>query len=244
MFLSKIFSYVKYIVKYILYSCGVLFITLVVLSFTDIPFNAYFWLGTHNSTLKKKPDYIVLLGAGGMPSPESFMRIFYATEFARQYPKSHIVLAMPSPDSVLTKGSAVGKMYDELIFRGVDSCRIIIESEGINTYEQVRNTVSLLDGALDTVSLCVVTSPEHMYRSVMAFNKHGIEYVGGRPAFERVEDEEVFLRRTKLKSKNTEQDKEIMNLSLRYNMWNYMKYEILIIREFCAIAYYKINGWI
>jgi hypothetical protein len=34
------------------------------------------------------------------------------------------------------------------------------------------------------------------------------------------------------------------NMGLRYNYWNYLKLEITCLREFAALCYYKVNGWI
>ena len=40
------------------------------------------------------------------------------------------------------------------------------------------------------------------------------------------------------------QEKQLRSLNIRYNMWSYLKYEITVMREWCAIAYYWIRGWI
>jgi hypothetical protein len=31
---------------------------------------------------------------------------------------------------------------------------------------------------------------------------------------------------------------------LRYNMWSYLHLELFVFREYCAIGYYKLKGWI
>ena len=34
------------------------------------------------------------------------------------------------------------------------------------------------------------------------------------------------------------------SMNMRYQLWNHMKYEILIVRELVALGYYKLRGWI
>ncbi|MCF8388398.1 MAG: hypothetical protein K9G47_10990, partial [Bacteroidales bacterium] len=89
--------------------------------------------------------------------------------------------------------------------------------------------------------LMIITSPEHMYRSVLTFRKMGFKEVGGVPSFEDALDEELLFDKEERKKKIKSLDR---NVSLRYNMWNYLKYEISIIRESIAIAYYWVRGWI
>ena len=43
---------------------------------------------------------------------------------------------------------------------------------------------------------------------------------------------------------DAELDALIMDINLRYRFWTHLKYEILIIREFSALTYYKLSGWI
>mgnify|MGYP006090763245 FL=1 len=62
--------------------------------------------------------------------------------------------------------------------------------------------------------------------------------VGGSPSFEKPSDEE------RLKDKTDKEDTKVRNLALRYNMWSYMQYEIIVLREYTAIAYYWMKGWI
>jgi uncharacterized SAM-binding protein YcdF (DUF218 family) len=93
--------------------------------------------------------------------------------------------------------------------------------------------------ALDTLVIRIVTSPEHMLRSVKVFRKNGFRYVGGQPTFEKDIREEMLRKKSQ-----TGDIRQAPAVSLRYNMWNYLKYEITVLREYCAIAYYKLRGWI
>jgi hypothetical protein len=80
-----------------------------------------------------------------------------------------------------------------------------------------------------------------MYRAVRVFRKAGFVNVGGMPSFEKSIEEEILLKKHK-NQKIT--DIESQQLNLRYNVWNYMKYEITVLREYTALAYYKFRGWI
>ena len=218
---------------------GSITLVAVLFSFTDYPFWAYHWLGTHNSGLDLAPDVVVIMGGGGMPGTEGLMRCYYAAETARQFPNSSILIAIPA-DSVRKKDSPELLMAAELILRGIDSSRIRFERNGFNTRTQALNIYKLLgEDAADSLALRIVTSPEHMFRSVAVFRKVGFSKVGGAPSFEEDIREALLVKKTKGSEK-----KELHGLSLRYNMWNYLKYEITVLREYCAILYYKFRGWI
>lgn len=212
---------------------GVLLIT-VLLSFTDIPYWQYYWLGTHHCELEKEPDYIVLMGGGGMPSPDGLIRTYYAAGAWHRAPKSKVIIAIPS-DTAQKEFSPELLMAKEIVMRGVDSTKIVFESSGYNTVSQAEAIFSYFDEvAIDTISLRLVTTPEHMFRSVKVFKKVGFKHVGGIPAFES------GLSEKKLKKKV---DNSSVWLNFRYNVWSYMQYEIIVVREYCAIGYYKLRGW-
>ena len=88
----------------------------------------------------------------------------------------------------------------------------------------------------------VVTSPEHLRRTVKCFNKAGFQHVRGMAAYEGVVDFDLSLKHQKLKGK--ESIPSIENTNLRYTFWNYMKLEIDTYREYFALLYYRIKGWI
>jgi uncharacterized SAM-binding protein YcdF (DUF218 family) len=207
-----------------------------VLSFTDLPYYAYHWLGTSNSKIVSNPDLIVILGGGGMPSPDGLVRTYYGAEMANAYPLSHIVIALPldEEDSLYQ----LDLMAGELRLKGIDSMRISFEPYGFNTHSQAENLSRRYKNDLEGINLLIVTTPEHMYRAVKSFKKAGFVHVSGCPTFENPVDAE------KVKDKQKTKDVRVKSLTLRYNMWSYMNYELLVIREYCAIVYYKLKGWI
>lgn len=234
--LRKTLLHIIRIIKWIFTIAGAIAFLMLILSFTDLPYYAYHSLGTSNSKLSVDPEVIVILGGSGMPSPDGLIRTYYAAEMANIFEQADIIIAYP-----YNQGDSLYQlelMAKELIIRGVDSVRIRFEPLGFNTYSQAVHIASFYEHSITKPALLLVTSPEHMYRSVRTFKKAGFNHVGGMPAFEKPIDEE------KLKDTGTKEDVRIRNLSVRYNMWSYLNYELLVLREYFAIAYYRLKGWI
>lgn len=221
--------------RWMFYVLGIFFFLLFVLSFTDIPYYAYHRLSMPGEKLSRKPDVIVVLGGSGMPSPDGLMRTYYAADAAYHHQTASVIIALPSNEG----GSLyqLQLMAQELIMRGVDSSRIRFEPEGFNTHSQAVNIAERFKTELKNTSLLMVTSPEHMYRAVHTFRKAGFISVAGLAAFEHPPDE------GKIKDRDLSDDTRVKSLNLRYNMWSYLHYEILVLREYSAILYYKLKGW-
>ena len=216
------------------YLFGVIAFVMLILSFTDLPYYAYHNLATSIPELNGDPGLIVIPGGAGMPSPDGLIRTYYGAEAAMQFPKAEIIIALPyneGSDSLYQ----LDLMAKELILKGVDSAKIMYEPLGFNTHSQAVNIGKMNDVDKKSMSVLIVTTPEHMYRTVRTFQKAGFANVGGIPAFEKPVDE-----------KKLENEKEMkdVNLSFRYNMWSYLNYELLVLREYTAIVYYKLRGWI
>ncbi|HSO89083.1 MAG TPA: hypothetical protein VLQ91_21200, partial [Draconibacterium sp.] len=61
------------IVRNLLTGIGIFFLGCIILALTEQPFWGYHWLGTSKSELSWKPDIIVVLGGGGMPSESNLI---------------------------------------------------------------------------------------------------------------------------------------------------------------------------
>lgn len=219
---------------------GGIFIVAIILSFTDYPYWAYFWLGTHDAQLNVDPNVIVVLGGSGMPSSDGLMRTYVAAKVAHTYPDADIIIALPS-DTAKHEKSPELLMAHELILRGIDSSRISYETKGNNTHSQAVNIHNMFGRKrADTICMSIVTSPENIYRSVRTFRKQGFCFVGGMAAFNEAIPEKLLIKKPKNKA---QMENEIKQLNLRYNMWSYLKYEVTVLREYTAIVYYKIRGW-
>lgn len=218
---------------------GIFFSICVLLALTEQPFWGYHWLGTSKSELKWEPQFIVLLGGGGMPSESALMRSWYVEKAAKSFPNAAIIIAMPGElkDSLSTPQL----MKKELEIRGINSEHILFEFKGTNTRAQALNCQGLVKMQSP---ILLVTSPEHMRRSVLCFRKAGFEKVNALPAFENAVEADLSFDDDELGGKKTIVPDVGQNINIRYQLWNHLKYEILIAREMVALSYYKIRGWI
>ncbi len=220
------------------FGIGLIALVFVVLSFTDYPYYAYHWLGTANAKITQKPDYIVVMGAGGMPSAKGVLRCYFAGKAAEMYPDARLIVTLPA-DSAGFAQSAHQLMIDELVARGIDSNRILSEYKGSNTYTQAREIRQMITEP--SPSLILITSPDHMYRSVLTFKKQGFDKTSGLATFEHALDQELLFEKDE---SGMVTDKSSQMLGLRYNFWGYLTYQIIVLREYLAIAYYKVRGYI
>lgn len=221
---------------------GILFLALLILSFTSLPFWGYYWLGTSKSKITEKPDYIVLLGGGGMPSESNLMRAFFVFRAATESPESRIILSIPG--NLNDSKSTARLVAAELIHKGIDSSRIFYEEYGTNTRSQALRLQQVNSEKLTAKAILLVTSPEHMRRAVLTFRKVGFTRVSALPAFENALEANLSFKDDELGGNKIPIPDIGENISVRYQFWNHLKYEILIARELAALGYYKLRGWI
>lgn len=114
-------------------------------------------------------DYIVVLGAhlrGSTPSNALLWRIDAAEEY---------LAANPDTRAVLSGGQGHGEdiseaecMYNVLIARGVAPERLILEAESTDTYENIRNSLALMEA---DASFGIVTNNFHVFRATKLAEK-------------------------------------------------------------------------
>lgn len=209
------------------------------LALTSQPYWWYHWLGTSKSEMKEKPSTIILLGGGGMPSQSALMRSWYVEKASKSFPDATIIIAMPGEleDSLSTPLL----MKKELVLRGVNTEQISFENEGPNTRAQALNCQGLVKMQSP---ILLITSPENMRRSVLCFQKVGFEKVNALPAFENAAEADLTFKDDELGGNKLLVPNVGNNINMRYQIWNHLKYEILIAREMVALTYYKLRGWI
>lgn len=235
-----IYYYIIVPFRYLLLALGVFFLSVLIFSLTSWPF----WILHHWGFAYKpqcpQPEVIVLLGAAGMPGEGNLMRCYFTAEVANQYPEVPVVIALPG-DTADTSG-ALCLMRKELVTKGVSSSRIGFEYIGTNTRWQALN---VRDRSLADTSACLalVTSPDHMRRSILTFRKAGFSHIYPVTAAEGYIRADLTFTRRETGGKSLIPDVG-SNIGLRYRLWTHLKYSILIVRELLALGYYKINGWI
>ncbi|MEZ4722843.1 MAG: YdcF family protein, partial [Flavobacteriales bacterium] len=190
-----------------------------------------------NQPLPDAPDVIVILGGAGMPSADGLQRTHFGAIASNAYPNAEVVIALPAGTDSVNPYEQLKLMAKELVTKGVDPNNIKFESKGFNTHSQAAILYANYHNDWNPAIL-VVTSPEHMFRAVKSFEKVGFTSVGGLPTFE------VPVDGRKLKGQLELDKVEMENITLRYNMWSYLQYEIRVLREYMAITYYWLLGWI
>ncbi len=235
------FHYVKLVIRPVLITFGILSILLIIFALTSGPFWLYYRLGTGNIGFTFSPDCLVLLGGSGMPSESNLIRSYYAAAMAGEFPGRPLIIALPGDTT--DSSSAIIRLSDEMVLRGISSGRIIYEPEGLNTRAQALNIYQLMSDSAKNSKIVLITSPEHMRRSILCFRKAGFENVGGFPAFEYANEADMTAFKDDLGGNRFVPDVK-QSISLRYRLWTHLKYEVIIIREYLALAYYKLKGWV
>ena len=198
----------------------------------------YYDLSVSDQKLESEPKYIVVMSGNGIPSESGLMRTYYASEVAKTHVNAQVIVTMPGDTSDTT--SACYLMKKELIIRGVENSRISFENVGTNTRSQAQKVKKMIKGNPSTV---VITSPEHIYRSLASFNKIGLTKVTGHAAFEKPVEASFLFEDNELGGNNIVPNIG-NNTQIRYQFWSHLKYQIIVYREYTAIAFYKLKGWI
>ena len=226
------------IIKGMFLTFGVIFFIMLVLALTPAPFYMHYALGNDpgkkNDTTAFTPDRIVMFGGAGMPSETNLMRLYYVAQFANHF---DIPTVIAHPEDSLCQA----EMRRILMQEGVDGDAIDFMTQGTNTRSQVLELKKAYPSPVND-HLLIVTSPENMRRTVKCLRKEGFLHVMGIAAREATVDFDLSLRQQELKG--NEAIPSVESTNLRYTFWNYFKLEIVCFREYVALAYYKVKGWI
>jgi uncharacterized SAM-binding protein YcdF (DUF218 family) len=166
----------------------------------------------------RKADSIILLSSGVYTDKifmrDNYQRIMHAYWLYKQGYADKIIIC----GGAVVKGlpSLAELMKDFLVEIGMDGGRIITENHSRNTYENISNIKPVLS-ELDINSSLLVTSSYHMYRSLAISKKLGIvAYPAPVICYE----------------------KNVYRASLR------TRFITEILREYGAILYFWLKGWI
>jgi uncharacterized SAM-binding protein YcdF (DUF218 family) len=207
------------------------------LCFTNVPWRWYRWLSAHEFTLREPPDYIVVLGGGGIPSESGLMRSYAAAAAAREFTEAMVVVAMPDARDPSTRG-----MLDEIVLRGIKRERLMLEDQGRNTWEQARHLRRMLAGDGVEPAVLLITSPDHMRRAVGALRKAGFRAVGSRPADSVAVAADLSIEPA-AELGGRAGVPNVGSLQLRYGVWNNFGLLNRCVRESTALLYYRAEGW-
>lgn len=208
------------------------------MSFTTLPFWMFYDLSLSETKLTSPPEYIVVMSGGGIPSESGLMRTYKTAEVANVYTDAKVIVTMPG-DTADTNASCY-LMKQEIVLRGVNPNRIIFENVGTNTRSQAQEVQKIIK---TNAPVLLITSPEHIYRSIKCLNKVGLTNVSGEPSWAQEMEADFSFNDEKLGG-NKAIPNIGNNIQLRYQFWNHLGYQIRVYREYLAIAFYKLKGWI
>lgn len=228
-------------IRILLIIAGCFMILALILAMTSLPFWARYRLGNYQASISENVQTIVVMGAGGFPSETLLIRLWYTAELATKYPASKVVIT--TPGDTLDLKSTISQMKRTLIDWGVDSTRILFEAVGLNTRHQAMMVHHIFEQKNVKEPLVIVTSPEHIFRSILCFEKVGFKKVYGKPASEVMLETDLRIKSKELGGRVVVPDVG-NSISIRYKFWDYLKYEIIVAREYMAIFYYWLSGWI
>lgn len=128
---------------------------------------------------RAQSDYIIVLGAhvkGNSPSATLQYRLDAAYEYLMTHPKSKAVLSGgQGDDEIMTEAEA---MYNDLVARGIDKERLLLEDKSHTTRENLINSFAIIDAENQEATISVVSNSFHILRAKMQAKELG-KTVGG-----------------------------------------------------------------
>lgn len=213
------------VVRNLLLLLGVAFVLQMLLALHGMPQPLMRWITGAKEGSREAPQYVVVLGGGGIPSGSGLVRTYHAAAFVGGRTNVEVIVSLPADQDPET--SSVGRMRDELVLHGVSRSCIRMEYRGLNTHEQAVNVRRMLGEAALSRPLVIVTSPTHVRRSLMCFRRQGFARVSALAAFNA--DVEADLG---------------SGTGVRYGFWSALELQVEVLRELCALVVYRIRGWI
>jgi uncharacterized SAM-binding protein YcdF (DUF218 family) len=238
----QILNSLKLILLKTVFVTGLLFISMLIFAFTTGPYYLYHWLGTSGSHYEFKPQNIIIMGGAGYPSESALMRSYYAAELAKANPKAMVFVTQPAADGIPIEETDAYGIKKDLIVRGVDSTKIILEYLGKNTREEALNVIKLEPKTVNQRCV-IITSPDHMLRSILTFKKAGFKILGGEATFNASGPVQLEYKDNALGGNQIPLPQVGESIQLRYQFWNHLRYQIICYRELIALGWYKLKGW-
>lgn len=228
--------WVFHVIRRCCFGLGIMALGMAALAFTSVPFYVHRWLGTAGGLCSHPPQAIIVLSGSGMPSGPELMRCDLAARWAARAPEARLLLLLPL-DTGLARAMAA-----ELGLKGVAADRIDLMLHGRNTREQALDAAAAFPDLM-AQPVALVTAPENMYRSLLAFRKIGFRSISGAPTFDHALFDDLQYGHGHVGGKPYIPDVS-GSMAVRYDFWNRLKLEITCLREFSALTYYRLNGWL
>ncbi|NLB19253.1 MAG: YdcF family protein [Clostridium sp.] len=133
---------------------------------------------------EKEADILIILGArlyGEKPSPALMRRIDAGYTYLTQFEDSLVIVSGGTGDGAPISEALA--MKRELMNRGIDEARILLEDQSTNTYENITFSQKILEMnqaklPKDEITFGVVTNSFHVFRGKLIAMQAGLDAVG------------------------------------------------------------------
>lgn len=253
--MKAFYRYLRRAIHGIVLMAGVAALLGAALQFTPWPWRAYRWLSTTANPSPRSPTHILVMGGSGIPGESGLMRTFYGAQAATLHPHAELLVAMP----LAADESEASQAYlDEMARRGVPPQQMHILDRGRNTREQALRLADYLGTVADEATVLIVSDPEHIRRCAAALRKAGIHHLAVMPAHPLSIEDPLPWRAAELDTPSADPSPAPSasatviklvpdvgpSLILRYNLWAHLGYTLDVAREWTALTYYRLRGWI
>lgn len=126
-------------------------------------------------------DYMIVLGArlyGDVPSPALHERLKAAEGYLKKDVDLKVIVSGgQGPDEYISEAAAM-EVY--LINSGIDKNRIIIEDKSTSTFENIRNSLNIINEIdnIESPNVLLVTNSFHIFRSKVLADRLGANAYG------------------------------------------------------------------
>ena len=231
---------------------GLLLLLFVAAQFTPWPWRAYQNLSQVPEGVRAPPPHVLVMGGSGIPGESGLSRTYFGAQAALRNPQADVLVALP----LGTNESFASRAYcDELRLRGVPAERIRILAGGRNTREQALRLAELLSARATPGHVLIVTDPYHVRRTAACIRKAVADRkqdvrLDGLPVFAlSIEDPlELIARDLDSCDPAPAARPAVPNLGFslrfRYDFWSNLGYSFSVLREYSALLYYRLRGWL
>jgi uncharacterized SAM-binding protein YcdF (DUF218 family) len=237
---------------------GLLGLLFAAAQFTNLPWRVYKSLSEIADPFPGPPTHILVMGGSGIPGESGLMRTFYAARIAARNPEAEVLVAMPLGAA---QSDASRAYLDELLLRGVRAERIHILPDGRNTREQALRLAEYLAGwTHEPPRVLIVTSPEHIRRTAACIRKtcnaslatfpRRRARLAALPAHPLSIEDPLPWKAADLDSSGPAPATRAVvpdigsSFTLRYHFWANLGYTQDALREYVALLYYRLRGWL
>lgn len=126
-------------------------------------------------------DYMIVLGArlyGDVPSPALHERLKAAEEYLKKDMDLKVIVSGgQGPDEYISEAVAMERY---LINSGIDKNRIIIEDKSTSTFENIRNSLNIINEIdnIESPKVLLVSNSFHIFRSKVLADRLGANAYG------------------------------------------------------------------